>query len=402
MSRQTAVFGTGVAVGILLAVSVAAVGQGKFSPEQMQQLRRFTDVYGLVKKEYVEVVEDQKMIDGCIVGLLQKVDPSSAYFDKDEFKDLQRGSAPRAGVGIELASSAGRTKVVAPIEGTPAERAGVRPGDMIVKVGDVDTAGMWLPDVVKLLRGDAGTRLNLTLLRTGTDVPVEVQMTREVIRVRSVRSVLAASGIGYVRVTSLQERTPDLLANAINAVRSENGGALRGMVLDLRNNPGGLVPSAVGIAAAFLPDDALITSSEGRSDDSRKRFTANPADYRGSSEDFRKRLPAEMRTIPLVVLVNGGSASGSEIIAAALQDHRRATIVGEKTAGRASLQVIVPLVSDTAVKLTTAYWYTPSGRALYEGVTPDVAYITPAGQSPSSFGTAGDGAVQRAIEFLKR
>jgi carboxyl-terminal processing protease len=244
--------------------------------------------------------------------------------------------------------------------------------------------------------------VKLTLLRPGTDVPVEVQLTRDVIRVRSVRSLLAASGIGYVRVTQLQERTPELLATAINAVRSENGGALRGLVLDLRNNPGGLVPSAIGIAAAFLPDDAPITSSHGRTDSNRKRFTASPADYRGTNDDFRMRLPPETRTIPLVVLVNGGSAAGSEIIAAALQDHKRATIVGEKTFGRASLQVIVPLANETAVKLTTGYWLSPSGRPLYEGVTPDVAYTTPAGQSPSIFGSPGDGAVQRAIEILKR
>jgi len=402
MLRPTTIFGAGVAVGTLLAVSVAAIGQGKLSPEQLSELRRFTEVYGLVKTQYVEVLDDHKMIDGCIAGLLQKVDPHSAYFDKDEFRELQQNSSPRAGLGIEVASSAGRTKVVAPIEGTPAERAGVRPGDMIVRIGEVDTAGMWLPDVIKLMRGERGSRVNLTLLHPGALEPVEVQLTRDVIRVRSVRSALADRGIGYVRVTQLQEKTPELLASAINAVRSENGGALGGLVLDLRNNPGGLLSSAVGVAAAFLPDGAPVVSSEGRSDDSRRRFTASPADYRGTSDDFRKRLPPETRTIPLVVLVNGGSASGSEIIAAALQDHRRATIVGEKTFGRGSLQVIAPLGNDTAVKLTTAYWKSPGGRALYEGVTPDVAYTTPAGQSPATFGGPDDGAVQRAVDLLKR
>src|SRR5262249_30140035 len=402
MSRQTTIFGAGVAVGILLAVSVAATGQSKISPEQMQQLRRFMEVYGAVKTQFVEVVDDQKMMDGAIGGLLHKVDPYSGYFDKDEFKDLQRNTSPRGGLGFEVASWGGRIKVVAPIEGTPAERAGIRPGDMIVKVDEVDTVGMWLPDVIKLLRGDPGSRVKITLLRPGTDAPVEVQLTREVIRVRSVRSALAGSGIGCVRVAQLQEKTADLMAGAINALRSETGGTLRGLVLDLRNNPGGLATTAVGIAAAFLPDDALIVSSEGRTDDSRKRFTASPADYRGTSDDFRKRLPPETRTVPLVVLVNGASASGSEIVAAALQDHKRATIVGEKTFGRGSLQVIMPLVDGTAVKLTTGYWKSPAGRPLYDGVTPDVAYATPAGQSTSTCGSAGDGAMQRAIEILKR
>lgn len=399
-------FAAGMAAGVILAVAVSAVGQQPQRPLPMatEQLRRLADGLSLIKTNYAGEVEDAALIDGCMAGLARKLDGQSDYLDREEFRRLQVGSGQRGGVGFEIARIADRVKVVAPIEGTPADRAGVQPGDVILKIDDTDVAGLALPEIVKLLVGAPGTQVKVSVMRTGAIAPTELLMTRELIRVQSVRSRLLGEGIGYVRITQFQEPTLDLLAKALDTLRAENGGALKGLVLDLRNNPGGLLSTGVGVAALFLPDNALIVSMAGRSAESHQRFTAHPRDYRAPVMDPRARLPRDLREVPLVVLVNGASAAASEIVAGALQDHKRATIAGEKSFGRGSIQTIYPLAEGTAFKLTTAYWNTPNGRAIHgEGVTPDVALGAGAKlESLAAYGGPTDTGVQRAVELLRR
>jgi carboxyl-terminal processing protease len=369
----------GVVAGILVSLNFQAIGQlATRSPLPVEELRSFTEVFGAIKQNYVEPVEDKKLITEAINGMLAGLDPHSAYLDAEAFKELQVGTQGQfGGLGIEVSMEDGLVKVVSPIEDTPAFRAGVKPGDLIVKLDDAQVKGMTLNDAVKRMRGKSGTQITLTIARKGEPQPIVVTLTRAVIRVQSVKSRLYEPGYGWVRVSQFQEATPESLARHLETLFKQ--GPLKGLVLDLRNDPGGLLYGAVAISAAFLPTKALVVSTDGRTDDARKKFYATNDDYlRGAKDDMMRNLPAAVKSVPMVVLVNGGSASASEIVAGALQDHKRATVIGTQTFGKGSVQTIMPLGNNTAIKLTTARYYTPSGRSIQaKGITPDVIVEEP-------------------------
>jgi carboxyl-terminal processing protease len=311
--------------------------------------------------------------------MLTGLDPHSAYLDQEAFRDLQVGTQGQfGGLGIEVGMEDGFVKVISPIEDTPAFKAGVKPGDLIIKLDDTPVKGMTLNDAVKKMRGKPNTNIVLTISRKGEANPIVVTLTRAVIRVQSVKSKVIEPGYAWVRVSQFQEQTPESMVKALDGIFKQ--GPVKGLVLDLRNDPGGLLYGAVAISSAFLPQKSLVVSTDGRAEDSRKKFFASPEDYaRGSrSEDVLKSLPAAVKSVPMVVLVNGGSASASEIVAGALQDHKRAVVIGTQTFGKGSVQTIMPLGNNTAIKLTTARYFTPTGRSIQaKGITPDVMVEDP-------------------------
>jgi len=380
--KQAGLIFIGIIAGIMLSLNFSAVAQreGARFPLPVDELRAFAEVFGAIKSGYVEPVEDKKLISGAINGMLSDLDPHSAYLDADAFRELQVGTQGEfGGLGIEVGMEDGFVKVVSPIEDTPAFRAGLKPGDLIIKIDDTAVKGMTLNDAVKRMRGKPKTSIRLTVVRKGDQKPFEVTLQRDVIRVQSVKSKLIEPGYAWVRVSQFQEHTGENLVKHLENIYKQ--GPLKGLVLDLRNDPGGLLNGAVGISAAFLPSKALIVSTDGRTEDAKRKFVATPEDYlRGSKEDYLRSLPEAVKTVPMVVLVNGGSASASEIVAGALQDHKRATVIGTQTFGKGSVQTILPLGNNTAIKLTTARYYTPSGRSIQaKGITPDIVVDDPSG-----------------------
>ncbi len=382
--RQAGLIFIGLCAGVLISLNFPAnADKADQAPLPMEELRALADVFNAIKQGYVEPVEDKRLITEAISGMLTGLDPHSAYLDAEAFKDLQVGTQGEfGGLGIEVGMEDGFVKVISPIEDTPAFRAGVKAGDLIVKLDDTSVKGMTLADAVKQMRGKPGTKIVLTIAREGADRPVVITIVREVIRVRSVKSKLVEPGFGYVRVAQFQEATASSLAEHLEKMYKKNG-PLKGLVLDLRNDPGGLLHGAVGVAAAFLPKGALIVSTDGRTPDAKRKYLASPDDYlRGSRRDFLDKLPAQVKTVPMVVLVNAGSASASEIVAGALQDHKRAVVLGTQTFGKGSVQTILPLNNDTAIKLTTARYYTPSGRSIQaKGIEPDIVVEDPQDRS---------------------
>ena len=368
----------GILVGVAISLNYSAVAQKEagFAPLPIEELRAFTEVFGRVKSDYVETVDDKKLITQAINGMLTGLDPHSAYLDQEAFRELQVGTQGEfGGLGIEVGMEEGFVKVIAPIDDTPAARAGVQPGDLIVKLDDASVKGMTLTDAVKRMRGKPNTQITLTIVRKGETKPVVVTITRAVIKVQSVKSKLLEPGYAYFRVSQFQEHTGENLAAAIIRLFKDNQGTMRGIVLDLRNDPGGLLNGAVAVSAAFLPQGSLVVYTDGRTEDSKMRLNASPENYlRGrSKDDYLKKLPPEVKNVPMVVLVNAGSASASEIVAGALQDHRRAVIMGQPTFGKGSVQTILPLGNNTAIKLTTARYYTPNGRSIQaKGIVPDI------------------------------
>src|SRR5712671_1458173 len=378
--RNIGLITIGAVAGVLISLNVQAVADLKTrGPLPIEELRAFTEVFGAIKTNYVETVEDKKLITEAINGMLTGLDPHSAYLDAEAFKELQVGTQGQfGGLGIEVGMEDGFVKVVSPIEDTPAFRAGIKPGDLIIKLDEAPVKGMSLNDAVKKMRGRPNTNITLTISRKGESAPVVVTLTRAVIRVQSVKSKLIEPGYAWVRVSQFQEATPENMVKAIDTLFKQ--GPVKGLVLDLRNDPGGLLHGAVAISSAFLPAKSLIVSTDGRAEDAKKKFFATPDDYaRGSrGEDVLKSLPAAVKTVPMVVLVNGGSASASEIVAGALQDHKRAVVLGTATFGKGSVQTILPLGNNTAIKLTTARYYTPSGRSIQaKGIVPDVVVEDP-------------------------
>ena len=363
----------GAIAGVLISLGLTAVAQREARlPLPLEELRQFSDVFGAIKANYVEPVEDKKLITEAISGMLSGLDPHSAYLDADAFRELQVGTQGEfGGLGIEVGVEDGFVKVVSPIEDTPAARAGVKSGDLIIKIDEKPTKGLPLSDAVKLMRGKPKSQVTLTISRKGEARPLVIQITRDVIRVQSVKSRVVEPGYGYVRVTQFQEHTVENLVKHVDGLYRQ--GPIKGLVLDLRNDPGGLLHGAVGVSAAFLPPRVLVTSTDGRTDDAKRRYLATPEDYlRGTREDILQKLPAAAKTVPMVVLVNAGSASASEIVAGALQDHKRAVVIGTQTFGKGSVQSILPLTNNTAIKLTTARYYTPNGRSIQaKGITPD-------------------------------
>ncbi|HPA90041.1 MAG TPA: S41 family peptidase [Quisquiliibacterium sp.] len=364
----------GAVAGVLISLGITAVAQRDArSPLPLEELRQFSDVFGAIKANYVENVEDKKLITEAISGMLSGLDPHSAYLDADAFKELQVGTQGEfGGLGIEVGIEDGFIKVVSPIEDTPAARAGIKSGDLIIKIDEKPTKGLPLNEAVKLMRGKPKTQITLTISRKGENRPLVIPIMRDVIRVQSVKSKVLEPGYGYVRITQFQEHTVENLVRHVDTLYKQ-GGPLKGLVLDLRNDPGGLLHGAVGVSAAFLPPKVLVTSTDGRTEDAKRRYVASPEDYlRGTRDDYLQKLPGAVKSVPMVVLVNGGSASASEIVAGALQDHKRAVVMGTQTFGKGSVQSILPLTSNSAIKLTTARYYTPAGRSIQaKGITPD-------------------------------
>src|SRR5213075_455353 len=368
----------GAVAGVLISLNFQAIAdRATRAPLPIEELRAFTEVVDAIKKNYVEPVEDKKLFTEAINGMLTGLDPHSAYLDQEAFKELQVGTQGQfGGLGIEVGMEDGFVKVVSPIEDTPAFRAGVKPGDLIIKLDDTPVKGMSLNDAVKKMRGKPNTNITLTISRKGESAPVVVTLTRAEIRVQSVKSKMIEPGYAWVRVAQFQEQTPETLVKHIDRLFKQ--GQVKGLVLDLRNDPGGLLHGAVAVSAAFLPQKTLVVSTDGRAEDSRKKFYASPEDYARRGDDMLRNLPAAVKTVPMVVLVNGGSASASEIVAGALQDHKRAKVIGTQTFGKGSVQTIMPLGNNTAIKLTTARYYTPNGRSIQAlGITPDVVVEDP-------------------------
>ncbi|MFZ1343300.1 S41 family peptidase [Thiothrix eikelboomii] len=356
----------GVLAGALVGVT-ASLSLNVFAFKQtpndtelpLEQLQKFTEVYARVKQDYVETPDSKEMINNAIRGMLTGLDPHSDYLDEESFKELQVGTSGEfGGLGIEVGMEDGFVKVISPIDDTPAQKAGLMAGDLIIRLDEAPVKGLTLNDAVKLMRGKPGTKIDLLIVREGKDKPFKVTLTRDVIKVQSVKSRLLEAGYGYVRISSFQAKTTDALIEAIHKLKAENKQNLRGIVLDLRNNPGGVLNAAVGVSDAFL-NDGKIVYTEGRVEDAKMEYTATTGD--------------ELDGAPIVVLVNQGSASASEIVAGALQDHQRALIVGQKTFGKGSVQTVLPLDEKTALKLTTARYFTPAGRSIQaEGIKPDI------------------------------
>jgi carboxyl-terminal processing protease len=359
--RTSTLFLSGTLLGLSLAVghSVYALKDDQQIP--FEDLQAFTEVFSRVKSDYVEPVDDKKLIEDAIRGMLNGLDPHSSFLNTTEFTDLKIGTTGQfGGLGIEVGMENGFVKVISPIDDTPAARAGVQASDLIIKLDDKSVKGMTLNDAVKLMRGKPNTAIDLTIVREGESKPLVITITREIIRVKSVKNRMLEPGYGYVRITNFQSRTTTDLLKAISDLQKEE--RLKGMVLDLRNNPGGVLNGAVGVSDAFI-NEGLIVYTEGRIDDSSHRYLATPGD--------------SLNGAPLVVLVNGGSASASEIVAGAIQDHKRGIIMGTKSFGKGSVQTIQELRSGSAVKLTTARYFTPNGRSIQaKGIEPDIKLST--------------------------
>ncbi len=326
----------------------------------LDELRTFTEVFSRIKSDYVEDVDDKKLLEDAIGGMLAGLDPHSSYLDPQGYKEVRIGTEGQfGGLGIEVTMENGFVKVVAPIEDTPAAHAGLQTGDLIVRLDDKAVKGMSLAEAVKHMRGKPGSDITLTIVREGEVKPLKVTITRAVIKIQSVKSRLLEPGYGYLRVTQFQATTDTNLKAALNKLEKENDGKLKGVVLDLRNNPGGVLNAAVAVSDTFLRE-GVIVYTEGRVADSKLKFTATPSEALDGA--------------PIVVLVNGGSASASEIVAGALQDHGRAIVMGTKTFGKGSVQTIMPMSNGAALKLTTARYFTPGGRSIQAtGIEPDIS-----------------------------
>ena len=346
--------------GLVLVPGLAAAqDEERSEPLPLEQLRTFADIFGRIKANYVEPVEDKVLLENAIRGMVSGLDPHSNYLDADDYKDLQVGTKGEfGGLGIEVGMEDGFVKVIAPIDDTPAQRAGVRSGDLIVRLDDTPVKGLSLGDAVKLMRGKPGTSIELTIIRKGEEKPLKIIVVRDTIKVASVKGRLLDKHYAYLRISQFQSHTTSDLLKTLKRLEKEAGGELHGMILDLRNNPGGVLNAAVSVSDAFL-QSGLIVYTQGRESDSQLRFEAAPDDV--------------LNGAPIVVLVNEGSASASEIVAGALQDQKRAVIMGSQTFGKGSVQTIIPISDTAAVKLTTARYYTPSGRSIQaEGIKPDI------------------------------
>lgn len=364
----------GAVAGALTTLQLQATARNSLAPLPLEELQQLAAVFGMVKSDYVESVDEKKLISDAIGGMVAGLDPHSQYFDKKSFKEFRESTGGKfVGIGIEMGMEDGLVKVVSPIEGSPAFRAGLKPGDLITRIDDTPVKGLTSDQAVKKMRGDPNTKVQLTVYRKAESRTFPVTIVREEIRVQSVRAKMFEPGYAWIRITQFQDRTVDDFARKIEDLYKQDP-AIKGIVLDLRNDPGGLLDGAVAISAAFLPSDVTVVSTNGQIAESKATFKASPEYYarRGGGDPLR-RLPAALKTVPLVVLVNEGSASASEIVAGALQDHKRATVMGAQTFGKGSVQTVRPLSAETALKITTARYYTPSGRSIQaKGIVPDI------------------------------
>jgi carboxyl-terminal processing protease len=386
MSQKLKIAGwisVGAFAGALTTVSLQTVARGSMAPLPLEELQQLSAVFGMVKTDYVEPVDERKLITDAISGMVSSLDPHSQYFDKKSFKEFREGTSGRfVGVGIEISQEDGLVKVVSPIEGSPAFRAGLKPNDLITKIDDTVVKGLTLSEAVKRMRGEPNTKVTLTIFRKDENRSFPVTITREEIRTQSVRGKVIEPGYAWIRLSQFQERTVDDFAKKVEEIYKAEPN-LRGMVLDLRNDPGGLLDAAVAVSAAFLPENVTVVSTNGQLAESKFVYKAAPEFYQRRGVDPLRRLPAALKTVPLVVLVNEGSASASEIVAGALQDYKRGTILGSQTFGKGSVQTVRPLGPDTGLKLTTARYYTPSGKSIQaKGIVPDVMVDDDADGSP--------------------
>ena len=361
LKLRRVLLGTGAAIVLVIGVMVWKPGVGFWQADaatDYQQLQKFSRVMEIVKRAYVENISDEKLIDGALSGMLSSLDPHSTYMDKEMYKQMTvETKGEFGGLGIEIATAEGGIRIVSPIEDTPADKAGVKAGDLIIKIGNELARDMSLSEGVKKMRGKPGTSIELTIFRKGADAPLVFKIVRAVIKVKSVKSDMLAPGYAYLRITQFQERTGSLLRRQINALKKQAGGHLSGAVLDLRNNPGGLLNQAVEVSDMFL-DKGNIVSTKSRAGKNMS-FDARPGDI--------------LNGLPLIVLINHGSASASEIVSGALHDHHRAVLVGTKSFGKGSVQSVVPLNDGTAIKVTPALYYTPSGASIQAtGIDPDI------------------------------
>jgi len=364
MTRNTLILGLGLVLGVMLAIGQGVLAEkenSRVAPQSipLEDIRSLSEVFGKIKQNYVEDIDDKELLENAIRGLLSGLDPHSAYLDKKAFTDLREGTSGEfGGLGIVVGMKDGFVNVISPIDDTPAERAGVKAGDLIIRLGEKNVKGMTLEDAVKIMRGKPDTDILLTIVREGKDKPLKIKITRAIIKVQSVRSKTLEDGFGYIRVSAFQERTGADLRKAISKLKRENNKKIKGLVLDLRNNPGGLLSAAVEVSDAFL-EGGVVVSIKGRDKSNTTTYSAKGLDL--------------INEAPIVVLINGGSASASEIVAGALQDHKRGIIMGSLSFGKASVQTVVPLGNGSALKLTTARYYTPSGKSIQaKGITPDI------------------------------
>ncbi len=354
------VFGIFVGVSVSITSSVLAEKKSEESTGlPLNELRNFSDIFARIKTDYVEDVDDKTLLEHAIRGMLSGLDPHSTYLNPDEYKELKIGTTGKfGGLGIQVGMEDGFVKVISPIDDTPAFRAGLEAGDLIIRLDEKSVKGMTLNDAVKIMRGDPGTDIELTVIREGADKPLPFTVTRDIISVKSVKSRILEPNYGYIRISNFQSKTARDLVNEVSKLKKDNKNELKGLVLDLRNNPGGVLSAAADVSDAFI-DNGMLVYTKGRINNSEFEFNAKPGDI--------------MNGLPLVVLINGGSASASEIVAGALQDHHRAVVMGSKSFGKGSVQTIQELRSGGAVKITTARYFTPSGRSIQgEGITPDI------------------------------
>lgn len=364
----------GALAGALTTVSLQTVARNTLAPLPLEELQQLAAVFGMVKSDYVEPVDEKKLITDAIAGMVASLDPHSQYFDKKSYKEFREGTSGKfVGVGIEITQEDGLVKVVSPIEGSPAFRAGLKTNDLITKIDDTVVKGLSLNDAVKRMRGEPNTKVLLTIYRKDENRTFPVTITREEIKQQSVRGKVIEPGYAWIRVSQFQERSFEDFAKKVDEIYKQDP-KIKGLVLDLRNDPGGLLSSAVALSAVFLPENVTVVSTNGQTPDSKQTLRANASDIRGlPGSDALKNLPAALKKVPLIVLVNEGSASASEIVAGALQDHKRATIMGSQTFGKGSVQTFRPLGPDTGLKITTSRYYTPSGRSIQaKGIVPDV------------------------------
>ncbi|HEV8691004.1 MAG TPA: S41 family peptidase [Ideonella sp.] len=364
----------GVVAGALTTMQLTAIARNTYAPIPLEEMQQLARAFDILKSDYVEPVDEKKLINDALSGMVSGLDPHSQYFDKKGFKEFRESTTGKfVGVGIEIGMEDGVVKVVSPIEGSPAFRAGLKPGDLITKIDDTPVKGLGMDQAVKKMRGDPNTKVMLTVFRKAENRSFPVTIVREEIKVQSVRAKVIEPGYAWLRVTQFQERTVDDFVKKLEDIYKQEPN-LKGLVLDLRNDPGGLLEGAVALSAAFLPNDAVVVSTNGQIADSKFTYHASPENYmRRGGVDPLKRLPAAIKSVPMVVLVNEGSASASEIVAGALQDHHRAILMGAQTFGKGSVQTIRPLSADTALKITTARYYTPAGRSIQaKGIVPDV------------------------------
>ncbi|MBR7800435.1 S41 family peptidase [Undibacterium fentianense] len=365
----------GVVAGIAVSIQYSALAQKvNMIGLPLEKISEFSEVFGMIKSDYVEPVDDEKLLSEAINGMVSSLDPHSAYLDKKAFKELREGTEGKfVGLGIEVGMEDGYVKVISPIEDSPASRAGIQPSDLITRIDGVPVKGLGIDEAVKKMRGEPNTKITLTILRKTEDKPVVITLTRELIKQYSVKAKLVEPGYAWLRISQFQEPTVDDMVKKVVALYAQDP-HLKGLVLDLRNDPGGVLPGAIGVSAAFLPKDVAVVSTNGQVEDSKRTYFAKKEFYasRGGADPLAK-LPAAIKQIPMVVLINTGSASASEIVAGALQDYRRATIMGTQSYGKGSVQTVHQISEETAIKLTTARYYTPMGRAIQaKGIQPDL------------------------------